>query len=313
MKFISLILVFLSLSMAKDFNSWVENFKKEALEKNISQKTINKALKDVKLLKVVLKADKNQPEKKVSLESYLKKIVSKKRVSNGVKKYKKNSKILNEISKKYSIDPSVIVALWGVETLYGKVTGSFKIVDALASLAYEGRREKLFKKQLIYALKIIDKGYIEHKDMKGSWAGAMGQCQFMPSSFLTYAVDYNKDGKRDIWKDKKDIFASMANYLKTKGWRVNEPIFSSVKLPKKFDLKLANLKKKKSLKEWKKLGIKVDKNINEKLKASLFIPKDSKKSYLVYKNFFNLKKWNNSNHFALSVGELAKKISKKII
>ena len=312
MRYITIILLLISLVNAKDFKNWVNEFKEEALKENISKETIDKAFKDVKLLKVAIKADKNQPEKKLTFDTYSRKVVSKKRVANGVKKLKQNQKLLKKVSKKFKVSPNVIVALWGIETLYGKVTGSFRVVDALATLAYEGRREKLFKKQLIYALKIIDKGYIEYKNMKGSWAGAMGQCQFMPSSFLAFAIDYDKDGKKDIWKNKKDIFASIANYLNTKGWKFNEPILTKVTLPKNFNRKLSNLKKKKSIKEWKKLGLKINKNIDKNLKASLFIPKKSKSGYLVYKNFFNLKKWNNSNHFALSVGLLAQKIKKEI-
>lgn len=312
MRYITIILLLISLLNAKDFKSFVYELKKEALKEKISKETIEKAFKNVKLLRVAIKADKNQPEKKLTFDTYSRKVVSKKRISNGVKKLKENQNLLTKVSKEFKVNPNVIVALWGIETLYGKVTGSFRVIDALATMAYEGRREKLFKKQLIYALKIIDKGYIEYKNMKGSWAGAMGQCQFMPSSFLAFAIDYDKDGKKDIWKSKKDIFASIANYLNTKGWRFNEPIFTKVELPKKFNKKLANLKKKKSLKKWEELGLKVNANIDKNLKASLFIPKESKSGYLVYENFFNLKKWNNSNHFALSVGLLAQKIEKEI-
>lgn len=311
MKFVSLIFISILSLSAKDFNSWIEDFKKEALREGVSKETIESAFKGVKLQKSVIKADRNQPERKrVSIEDYLRKVVSKNRVLNGVKKYRENRELLTKISKEYLVDADVIVALWGVETLYGKITGNLKIIDSLATLTYDGRREKLFKSQLIYALKILDRGYIEYEDMRGSWAGAMGQCQFMPSSFLTYAIDYNQDGKRDIWRDRGDIFASMANYLKSKGWEFNQPISTKVDIPKNFNRDLANLKVKKTVASWEKLGLRVDKNLDRDLTASLFISNES--SYLVYSNFFTLKRWNNSNHFALSVGELAQKIKEKL-
>ena len=196
-----------------------KKIKIEALDSGISSKTFDLSFKDVKLIKRVIELDRNQPEFKLTFEDYLSKVVNANRRKAAKIKLNENLKILDEIEKKYKVQKRFIIALWGIETNFGKNLGSFPVISSLTTLAFDGRRSNYFKKELINALKIIEEGHIMPNEMKGSWAGAMGQCQFMPSSFLNYATDWNNDGKKDIWNNKNDVFASIANYLKSVGWR----------------------------------------------------------------------------------------------
>ena len=227
------------------------------------------------------------------------------------KKYKENKKILNVVAKHYGVQSRFIVALWGIETDFGRLTGGFPVVSALTSLAFDGRRHDYFKKELLNALKIINDGHISMNKMTGSWAGAMGQCQFMPSSFINYANDWNMDGAKNIWTSKPDVFASAANYLKRVGWSNKITWGRKVyigNLNKKF-----NIKKFYFLKEWNKNGV-LSEN-KEKLpqvnvKARLIIPDNyGKYGYLVYSNFESLLNWNRSNYFAIAVGKLSDSIN----
>ena len=163
-------------------------------------------------------------------------MVTGKRTEDGRKQFAANRALLKKIGKKYGVQPRFILALWAIETNYGKNTGGFQIVDALATLAYDGRRAGFFRNELIDALKILGQEHMPAADLKGSWAGALGQCQFMPDSYLKYAVDYDGDGKRDIWNTKADVFASIANYLKSSGWNDSVGWGRPVELPENFDL-----------------------------------------------------------------------------
>jgi membrane-bound lytic murein transglycosylase B len=167
----------------------------------------------------VIKLDRKQPETTMTQDEYVAKIVNDARIAEGKEQLEANREVLTAISQQYGVQPSYIVALWGIESNFGRNTGNFMVVHSLATLAFDGRRSDFFRGELINALKILDQDHIEPVDMQGSWAGAMGQCQFMPSSFLRYAVDYDHDGKRDIWNNNSDIFASIANYLKSEGWK----------------------------------------------------------------------------------------------
>jgi membrane-bound lytic murein transglycosylase B len=204
------------------FQNWLADFKSDALSKGISQQTLNEAFASTEPIDRVIELDRKQPESTMTLEEYLQKVVSAQRISQGKELYSENRALLDQISAEYGVPGNYIVALWGIETNYGNNTGGFSIVDSLATLAYDGRRSEYFRGELINALKIIDADHIDAIDMDGSWAGAMGQCQFMPSSFLSYAVDYNHDGKRDIWNTQEDVFASIANYLHSSGWNNDE-------------------------------------------------------------------------------------------
>ena len=200
------------------FASWLAAYKKRALRSGISEQTINDSITISKPIAKVIALDKKQPEHKLTMEEYMANVINNARIEKGRQLMQDNAEVLADVSQRFGVEPEFIVALWGMETSYGKNTGGFGIVNALATLAYEGRRREFFESELTSALLIIEQGHISASEMKGSWAGAMGQCQFMPSSYLAYAIDYNQDGKTDIWNSKKDVLASIANYLYTVGW-----------------------------------------------------------------------------------------------
>ncbi len=308
-----------STSIANDtetqqFRNWLIGFNTEAEQAGISSQTLYNFMKEATYLPRVIELDRKQPDKVKSFAQYLKAATPASKIKMAKAKYKENSKLLNEIGKKYGVQPKYIVALWACESDFGRNMGSFNVLDSLATLAFEGRRADFFKSELINALKIIDSGNIQQSELKGSWAGAMGQTQFMPSSFLELAVDYNNDGKKDIWNTKADAFASIANYLSKSGWDKNSAWGREVKLPKNFDSKLLGRDTVKSLSEWKKLGVK---NINGKdipvkkgLEASIVKVEDTKNSraFLIYPNYSILLKWNRSLYFATTISMFADKI-----
>lgn len=221
---------------------------------------------------------------------------------------------LEQAAQKYGVPPHYIVALWGIETSYGNNTGGFKVVPALATLAYDGRRSEFFRGELMNALKILQEGHIAPSEMKGSWAGAMGQNQFMPSSFNAYAVDGNGDGRRDIWTTLPDVFASSANYLSKHGWDNEQRWGRQVSLPSGFSKSMADLDVKKSLSEWSRLGVKLTTGGNiptsPDLQASIVAPDGlDGPAFLVYDNYRVIMRWNKSTYFATSVGLLADAIA----
>ncbi len=298
----------------KDFSLWVSSFKKEALRKGVSKKTLDKAFKGVKPIARIIELDRKQPEGKMSFAQYKKRVITKGRIKKGRKLYKKHKNLLDEIAYKYGVPAPYIVALWGIETSYGTNTGGFGVIESLATLAYDGRRGSFFRKELITALKIIDKKHITLDKMKGSWAGAMGQNQFMPSSFMAFAVDGNNDGKRDIWTSLPDVFSSTANYLKKSGWKEDERWGREVNLPPNFSKRLIGKKSAKYLKEWDRLGLRTASGesipVVPGMKAYVVAPDGlGGAAFLVYHNFDVIMKWNKSHYFALSVGILADKIA----
>lgn len=204
------------------FDAWLEAFKNEAREEGISDETLNAAFAETRPIPRIIELDRKQPESTLTLEEYLKKVISETRITTGQEMLAEHHNLLKAISDEYGVEPEFIVALWGIETNYGGNTGSYSTIDALATLAYDGRRSSFFRSELLKALKISDADHISPRDMQGSWAGAMGQCQFMPSSFLAYAVDRDGDGKHDIWNTLPDVFASIANYLHKSGWKQGE-------------------------------------------------------------------------------------------
>lgn len=313
-KIASLIIVFTLYfpfaAQAETFEEWANTFKNEARSEGISQSTIDAAFSKIKHINRVIELDRKQPEGRLSFTQYKKRVISQARIDQGRRLLKKHRAVLNKVSEKYGVQPQFIVALWGIETSYGNNTGGFDVVSSLATLAYDGRRAKFFRSELMNALKILDQGHIDVANMRGSWAGAMGQNQFMPSSFHSFAVDGNNDGKRDIWKTLPDVFASTANYLSKSGWKGDERWGRKIKLPKGFDKSLTGLETTKTLKEWQKLGIR---RLNGSplpivagFKASVITPDGiSGPAYLAYDNFRVILKWNRSTYFASSVGILA--------
>lgn len=308
------------------FAEYVIKLKAEALTQGFSQALIDESFAEVKFHKRAVKADRSQPENIETLDTYLPKRVPKWKVDKARALYKEHQALLNQIGEKYQVQPRFIVALWGLETNFGKFTGGYNVISALATLAYEGRREVFFKKQLMAALTILDEGHISNENMKGSWAGAMGQNQFMPTSFLSYAVDGDGDGKKDIWQNQVDIFSSMANYLQKEGWNDELTWGRQVKLPKNFDYTLAIPKNTGSRKNWLKAWSKTERTLaqwqalgvrrsdgtnlpNVDIKAALVFPDDENgRAYLAYDNYKSLMHWNLSYYFVSSVGHLSDRI-----
>ena len=309
--FITFIFLFSGVSFAKaNFNEVVRQISKEAELEGISSKVIDEFKNKSKFIKRVIELDKSQPEFKLTLDQYLKRVVTLNRIKKANQKYKENKKLLSQISKYYGVQSRFIVALWGIETDFGRLTGGFSVISALTTLVYDGRRYDYFKKELINALKIVNGGHIDINKMTGSWAGAMGQCQFMPSSFINYATDWDKDGSKNIWTSKPDVFASAANYLKKVGWSNKITWGRKVFIGNYSDN--ADEKKYNLLSYWASKGLlksNKEKLPNVRLKARLIIPDGYKKyGYLAYKNFDSLLNWNRSNYFAIAVGTLADSI-----
>lgn len=309
-------LVFAPGAKAEKFQTWLKGVRAEASKKGISDKTLDAALKGVKPIGRVIELDRKQPEFTMTFKQYITRVVPKSRIDAGRARLAKHRALLDKVSKKFGVQSRFIVALWGIESDFGRVTGGFPVIPSLATLAHDGRRSKYFRGELLHALKILDEGHIAVDKMVGSWAGAMGQSQFMPSSFRAYARDFNGDGKRDIWGTLPDVFASAANYLKRSGWKGDQTWGRRVRLPKGFDTSLADLKVRRTIPQWAKLGVK---NAGggalpaRSLKASVIIPsKDgSGPAFLVYQNYRTILKWNRSHYFAMAVGRLSDAIGAK--
>jgi membrane-bound lytic murein transglycosylase B len=297
------------------FAEWLVELKAEALQRGISEVILVEALDGIEPIPRVVELDRNQPEFTLTFQQYITRVVPDHRIATGRRKLAQNRTLLNEISLTYGVPPQMIVALWAIETDFGRLTGGFRVVPALATLAHDGRRSDFFRKELFGALTILDQGHIKSNDMAGSWAGAMGQCQFMPSSFLNFAVDRDGDGRKDIWTTRADIFASAANLLAGNGWRRGWTWGRPVRLPDVFDLGVEGLDKRKSLAEWQALGIRRTDGRdlpNAAIDASLLMPDGPDGPvFLVYDNFRVILHWNRSDYFALTAGYLADRIAGK--
>jgi len=296
----------------KSFGTRLSLLRQEALGSGIQQKTLDSALEDLEPVSGVIELDGNQPEAKLTFDQYLGRILSEDRIARGRKRLTDSRRLLAKIAEAYGVQPRFLVALWGVETDFGRSTGAFPVIDSLVSLVYDGRRSSFFRKELFHALRILDEGHISLARMKGSWAGAMGQLQFMPSTFRLFAVDFDGDGLIDIWESKGDVFASAANYLSQSGWRRDQTWGQQVLLPEDADLSPAKLKEAKRASDWLALGVST-------IDGSDFLLPDSLSSivqpegltgraFLVYNNYHVIYKWNRSENFALSVGILSDRI-----
>ena len=296
------------------FVEWLENIKNIATKEGISEETIDLSFRDVAINERVLELDRSQPEFTLTLDEYLNNTTPKSRMLKGKKLYSEHKDLLLRIYNKYGVQPRFILALWGIETSFGTYTGSFNVIRSLSTLSHDLRRREFFTDELINALTIIDQGHITSDEMMGSWAGAMGQNQFMPSSFLNYAKDFDNDGKKDIWSTLPDVFASSSNYLKESGWNNDltwgREVMTTKSIQDNFittSAKEINISK--SLSELAALGI-LKKN-GEKLplrdiQAYLVYPEGEEgRKFLVYENFKVIMKWNRSLFFGLSVGILS--------
>lgn len=296
-------------SPRNDFSNWVNsNFRASALAAGVSPDVFDREARSITYLPRVVELDRKQPERKIGFDEYQSKTFTQSRVAQGRNYLDQYRPTLNEIGRRYGVQPEYIVALWGMETSYGKNTGGFDILSSLVTLAYDGRRGAYFKDEAIKALKILQGGHISRADFKGSWAGAMGQVQFMPTSWGNFAVDYDGDGHKDIWTTRVDAFASAANYLRSNGWVYGRPWGHQVYLPSGFNQNLIDRSVKKTSSQWAALGVRgVD-----GLSGSYYLVKPTGGNGKVFagsENLGTIMKWNNSSYFAITVGELADAIA----
>ena len=297
-----------------NFDEWVDHISQLAVNKGISIETISSSFSDISINKRVVELDRMQPEFTLTLNEYLSNATPRSRVNKGKKLYIEHKEILNKIKKKYGVQSRFILSLWGIETNFGKYTGSFNVIQSLATLSHDLRRRQFFTDELINALQIVDEGHITSDKMMGSWAGAMGQNQFMPSSFLNYATDFNNDGKKDIWSTLDDVFASSSNYLKSAGWNQNETWGREVIVINLIDESLITTSAKKinvnlHISKWSELGVRNVDNTNlpdVDISGYLVYPEGPLgRKYIVYENFKTLMKWNRSLFFGIAVGTLS--------
>ena len=306
-----------------EFENWVKNFKLYALKKGISQKTLDIVLDDASYLPKVIEYDRFQPEFYEDTITYVSKRASNKKLNKGINLYNKNKKLINRVDEEFNVEKELLIALMGIETNYGKYLGKMDIISSLATLSYDKRRSAFFTNELITILKLIDKKIVDHNILYGSWAGAFGNFQFMPSTIEKYAIDYDKNNKIEL-KSYKDSFASAANYMNLIGWKKSAPCFVPIDLKENIPIKFLNtsakkIKNKKKLKYFKKY-IKNNININENLNSAIVTPdKDIvndassfSPAYVVFDNYELILKWNRSLRFALAVCTLKEKLKNEL-
>ncbi len=298
-------------SNTHSFTQFLSDIRSQATKLGISQATLNGAFNDLTPNPKVLEYDRNQAEFNLNFWHYLNSRVSQNRRDKGVIKLQQHQQFLQENYKKYGVPSQIIVAFWGLETNYGKNVGKMNLIRSLATLSFDKRRSQFFTRELLTLLKLIDEKKLP-LNAQGSWAGAMGNMQFMPTNVAAYAIDANIDGKIDLWHTQADIFASAAHFLKKIGWHSGERWGREVKIPKTFDHQLANLNTKKTVNEWQVLGVRTVSNNNlpnSNMRASLILPMGyNGPAFLVYRNFRAILRWNRSILYALSVGHLSDRL-----
>ena len=310
-----LCLVFLTTSIfanSQSFEDFLNQVRKTATEQGVSKATIDKAFFGLTPNLDILKSDSAQAEFNQNFWHYVNKRVSQVRLNNGNDTLKQNASLLNKTSQKYGVPAYVLVAFIGLESNYGNYMGNENLVRSLATLAYDPRRSGFFTKEFIALLKLIDNNTIP-LDAKGSWAGAMGAVQFMPTNVIAYGVDANNDGKVNLWNDKEDIYASAANFLNKLGWEKGEKWGREASIPKNFDYRLTGLETKRTVNEWAALGVlrgNGSRLPKSNFKASLIVPMGHRgPAFLVYRNFDTILGWNRSILYALSVAYLSDRLN----
>jgi lytic murein transglycosylase len=295
------------------FAAWRAELRAEAVAAGVSAETFDRAFAGVQPNPDVLAKDSVQPEYTRPVWAYLDSAVSPKNIATGRERLSANGAALRRAAQPHGISPQIVIAIWGLESAYGETTGGYNVIEALATLAYDSRRPEVFRRNLIDALLILEAGDIAAADMQGSWAGAMGQTQFMPAAFRQYAVDGDGDGKRDIWRSLPDVFASTAGYLAAHDWRADQPWGAEVRLPKNFPWDQAELDITKSVAEWTALGVRrADGKALPKVDspASVIAPAGHRgPAFIVFDNFRTILDYNNSVSYALAVGHLSDRIA----
>ena len=319
--FLFFIIISSSSKANEDFNVWLDSFKKQSIKKGISKKTIDLAFKNVRFIEQVLIYDRKQPEFFEDTITYVNKRANQKRVRMANKLYKENKSLFLEVEKNFHVDKKILLSLWGIETHFGKHVGKMDIISSLATLSFDKRRSKYFSRELFIVLQLIENNLINPNTLYGSWAGAFGNFQFMPSTIKNYAIDYDKNNKIELKDSLKDSVASAANYINKIGWKKDQPCFLRVNLKDNINKKYINssargISNRLKISQWIDKGVnsfdgsKLTDNINSDLKAALIVPdgEPNTPAFLVFHNYEKILQWNRSLRFGISVCTLASMI-----
>ena len=301
-----------SLAAPDSFSTLIAGVKAEARRAGIRQATLDRAFTGVRANQKIIELDHHQPEFTLTWQQYRDRIVSDARIARGRELYARNRALLAAVTNRYGVPAGVIMGIWGLESDYGQSTGGFNVIEALATLTWEGRRAAFFRSELMDALKILDHGDIAAAQMTGSYAGAMGQPQFMPDSFLKFAVDFSGNGRRDIWNDFADIFASVANYLEKSGWIDRLPWGVPARLPPGFDASLAGRDNRRRLADWVGLGVRpAGAPLPPDTMLALILPggPDGEAFLACHPNFLAIRRYNPSDFYCLSVGLIGDRVT----
>ena len=311
---------------AESFAGWLAAFKIEAAAQGIRPAVIEAALADVQPVQKIIERDRSQSEFTLKFADYRDRVLTRTNIVAGQKMLARNGPLLRAISKKYGVQPRFIVAIWGIETRYGAVKAATPVIPALATLAFDGRRPGFFRNELMQALFMLDKGYAQTGDLQGSWAGAMGQPQFMPSTYMKFAQDWDGDGRRDIWNNPADVFASIANFLASNGWSDTQTWGRQVRLPAQISTSIPGLQRTgksgcramdqlsvpRHLKDWQLQGVRKADGANlpgKDLLAALALPEaGGGPAFIVYGNYESILRYNCAHYYALTVGALSDRI-----
>jgi membrane-bound lytic murein transglycosylase B len=307
------LLLFSTVAQAESFQSWLADYKARAVQAGIPAQAVNYALQDVQLDESLIDQDRSQPETQQTMQEYMDKTLTEKRVETGREKMDEYSGKLARVERVSGVPREILVALWGKETDYGGFTGHTETINALATMAYEGRRRHFFEQELLAAIVMLNRLGWQPDRMTGSWAGAVGQCQFMPSNYAKYGIDGDGDGKVDLWNSMDDVFFSMANMLKQQGWEPGASWGQRVRLPPGFDNSLLGRDKTPyDLHFWEQRGVRFTKTVPAQTASAIRIYQPdgpSTAAYALYPNYDVLIAWNHSGYFATTVGVLADNIS----
>jgi len=299
-----------TFAAAQSWQSWVAQLRVEAIQQGIRPALFDRIFADIPAPHAqVMSLDRSQPEKRLTFLQYRQSRIDPYRIKIGRAKYQQYYAILNKISHDYGVNGCIVTALWGIESSYGTYLGTFPVIRSLATLAYDSRRGQFFRQELLYALQIVNEGHISVEDFKGEWAGASGHPQFLPSSWHKYAVDYDGDGKRDIWKSQIDVFASIANYLQQNGWQAGEPWGVMVTAPATINPTWLGRKNFQPVSFWLSHGVQVPSSVVLPHNTPAALVALNGGSYvLIFNNFNVLMRYNASTFYAASVGYLADQI-----
>ena len=301
-----------------EFEAWLAGVRTEAATQGISGETLDRALTNLEVIPRVVELDRQQPEFTQTFSRYISRAVSEERVSTGRDMMRRHRTLLRNLERTHGVPARFLVAFWGLETNYGRVKGSFPVIAALATLSFDGRRAEFFRRELFNALKILDEGHTDVDSMTGSWAGAMGHTQFMPSTFIAHALDQDGDGRKDLWGSVPDALGSAAKFLNALEWRFGYTWGREVKLPPEFDIDLASVSAsardtKLPLNQWSDLGVRRANGAalpRANIEASLVIPEGAEgAAFLVYDNYNVILDWNRSVFYAIAVEHLADRIA----